>query len=67
MRTQLDQWLKQTKATFPTPDPKFESSKREARWAHMKTNFKKGMEQKAARYFDINFVPNKSWWGSKVD
>ena len=67
MRTQLDQWLKQTKATFPTPDPKFDSAKRDARWANMKTNFKKGMEQKAARYFDNNFVPNKTWWGSKVD
>ena len=67
MRAQLDQWLKQTKATFPTPDPKFDSAKRDARWANMKTNFKKGMEQKAARYFDNNFVPNKTWWGSKVD
>jgi arylsulfatase A-like enzyme len=67
MRTQLDQWLKQTNATFPMPDPQFDSAKREARWEHMKTNFKKGMEQKAARYFDNNFVPSKNWWGSKVD
>ena len=67
MRAQLDQWLKQTKATFPTPDPQFDSTERDARWKHMKTNFKKGMEQKAARYFDDKFVPSKNWWGSKVD
>ena len=66
MRVQLDQWLKKNKATFPTPDPQFDSTKRDARWEHMKTNVKKGMEQKAARYFDDNFVPNKTWWGSSV-
>ena len=56
------------KATFPTPDPQFDSTKRDARWEHMKTNVKKGMEQKAARYFDDNFVPNKKPGGelSKV-
>jgi arylsulfatase A-like enzyme len=67
MRAQLNQWLKETKAKFPIPDPQFDSTKRDARWEHMKTNFKKGMEQKAARYFDNNFVPSKNWWGSKVD
>jgi arylsulfatase A-like enzyme len=66
MRAQLDQWLKQTNATFPIPDPQFDSAKRDARWAHMKTNFKKGMEQKAARYFDNNYVPSKNWWGSST-
>ena len=67
MRAQLDQWLKQTNATYPIPDPQFDPAKRDARWEHMKTNFKKGMEQKAARYFDNNFVPSKNWWGSKLD
>ena len=67
MRAQLDQWLKQTNATYPIPDPQFDSAKRDARWEHMKTNFKKGMEQKASRYFDNNFVPSKDWWRSKVD
>ena len=67
MRTQLVKWLKQTKATFPTPDPLFDTKKRDARWEHMKTSFKEGMEQKAARYFDNNFVPNKTWWGSTKD
>ena len=67
MRAQLDQWLKETKATFPTPDPKFDSAKRDARWAHMKNNVKKGMEEKAARYFNENFIPSKNWWGSSVD
>ncbi|MEL0098718.1 MAG: sulfatase, partial [Opitutae bacterium] len=67
MRAQLNQWLKETKAKFPIPDPQFDSTKRDTRWANMKTNSKKGMEQKAARYFDESFVPSKDWWGSKVD
>ena len=46
MRALLDQWLKQTKATFPTPDPQFDSTKRDARWKHMKTNFKKEWSRK---------------------
>jgi len=64
MRTQLDQWLKQTKATFPTPDPLFDSTKRDARWQHMKTGMKAGLENRAANYFKINHIPSKNWWGS---
>ena len=67
MRTQLDQWLKENKAKFPTPDPHFDSAKRDARWANIKTIDKKNREINSARYFDDNFIPNKTWWGSKVD
>ena len=67
MRAQLNQWLKKTKAKFPIPDPQFDSTKRDARWANMKTKDKKSREINSARYFDDNFVPNKTWWGSKFD
>ena len=64
MRAQLDQWLKQTKATFPTPDPLFDFTKRDARWQHMKTGMKAGLENRAANYFKENHIPSKNWWGS---
>ena len=64
MRSNLDQWLKETNAKLPIPDNQFDSSKRDARWANMEKNVKQGFEKKAARYFDDNFVPSKNWWGS---
>jgi arylsulfatase A-like enzyme len=67
MRARLDQWLKQTNAKFPIPDKQFESSKRDARWQHMKTGMKAGLENRAANYFKVNHIPSKNWWGSKID
>jgi arylsulfatase A-like enzyme len=64
MRTRLDQWLKQTNAKFPIPDKQFDSAKRDARWQHMKTGMKAGLENRAANYFKINHIPSKDWWGS---
>jgi arylsulfatase A-like enzyme len=64
MRNRLDQWLKQTKAKFPVPDKQFDSAKRDARWQHMKTGMKAGLENRAANYFKINHIPSKDWWGS---
>ena len=64
MRARLDQWLKQTNAKFPVPDKQFDSAKRDARWQHMKTGMKAGLENRAANYFKINHIPSKDWWGS---
>jgi arylsulfatase A-like enzyme len=67
MRKKLDAWLKQTKAKFPTPDPQFNSAKRDARWEQIKKSGKAGLEKKHASYLDPNYIPNKDWWGSSVD
>ncbi len=67
MRTQLDQWLKETRAKFPTPDPHFDPAKREARWAKLKTRDKADREKNSARYFHDAFVPSRNWWGSSAD
>ena len=67
MRKKLDAWLKQTQAKFPTPDPQFNSAKREARWEQIKKSGKAGLEKKHASYLDPNYIPNKDWWGSSVD
>jgi arylsulfatase A-like enzyme len=64
MHARLDQWLKQTNAKFPVPDKQFDSAKRDARWKHMKTGMKAGLENRAANYFKLNHIPSKDWWGS---
>ncbi|MDA9110372.1 sulfatase-like hydrolase/transferase, partial [bacterium] len=64
MRAHLDQWLKKTNAKFPVSDEQFDSAKRDARWQHMKTGMKAGLENRAANYFKANHIPSKDWWGS---
>jgi arylsulfatase A-like enzyme len=67
MREKLDAWLKQTNAKFPTPDPKFDSAKREARWKNIKSSGKQRLEKQHASFLDPPYKPNKDWWGSSVD
>ena len=67
MRKKLDEWLKQNKATFPKPDPQFDSTKREARWKNIKSSGKQGLEKRHASFLDPAYQPNKDWWGSSVD
>ena len=67
MRKKLDDWLKQTKAKFPIPDPKFDKDKREARWKNIKISGKQRLEKQHASFLDLNYKPNKDWWGSSLD
>ena len=67
MRQRLDQWLKKTKATFPTPDPEFDPDKRMQRWDNVRSTKKEGLEQQHAKYLETDFQPNKDWWGSSKD
>ena len=67
MRKKLDDWLKQTKATFPQPDPKFDNGKREARWENIKSSGKQRLEKQHASFLDPDYKPNKDWWGSFLD
>jgi arylsulfatase A-like enzyme len=64
MRARLDLWLKETNAKFPVSDEQFDSAKRDARWQHMKTGMKAGLENRAANYFKVNHIPSRNWWGS---
>jgi arylsulfatase A-like enzyme len=70
MRGELDAWLKQTGARFPTPDPQFDPSRRAARWERLAGPFLQRLEQRHVSYLSPDFKPNKDWWGStpaKVD
>jgi len=63
-KDQLQLWLKQTHATFPTEDPKFEPAKREEHWQRMSGELLEKLEKEHARYLSKDFKPNKDWWGS---
>ena len=67
MKKRLSSWLEETKATFPVPDPQFNSVKRNLRWENMKSSRKISLEKQHARFLDPNYQPNKNWWGSLVD
>ena len=67
MKKRLSSWLEETKATFPVPDPQFDSVKRNLRWENMKSSRKISLEKQHARFLDPNYQPNKNWWGSLVD
>ena len=64
MRKRLAQWLQGTGAKFPEKDPQFESGKRQARWRSLATRGMSNLEQRHARFLQMNFIPNKTWWGS---
>ena len=66
LKQRLQAWLKETDATFPTPDPQFDSAKRAARWASIKTRGKAGLERRHRAYLEPDFRPNATWWGSRM-
>ena len=67
MRKKLDNWLRETKAKFPMPDPKFNTVKREARWKNIKTSGKERLEKQHASFLSPTYKPNKDWWGSDIE
>ena len=64
LRAKLDAWLKATGAKLPTKDSHFDPAKRAARWESLQTQGKASLEKRHASYLDLNYRPNKDWWGS---
>ncbi|MCA9130023.1 MAG: sulfatase [Planctomycetales bacterium] len=65
MRRQLDQWLADTNAQFPVPDPQFDAAAREARWQALQTSGKRQLEKQHAQFLSADFQPNPTWWDSR--
>lgn len=61
----LHQWLSETQAIFPRPNPDFDPDKKAKRLRHLKTSGMTALEQKHAEYLDVNFDPGNHWWGSE--
>ena len=66
MRSELDKWLKSTGAKIPQPDPRFDAEKKKAQLATIREKRKASLEKQHARFLAEDFVPNPTWWGSKV-
>ena len=65
MKAKLQQWLRETGAKLPQPDPKFDADKRRARWENLKTAGKSRLERQHANFLDDAFRPNPNWWQSE--
>lgn len=66
MQSRLEKWLAENGARFPAKDPKFDSAKRDARWATLRGAGKDRLETQHRRFLDADFKPNKDWWESAL-
>lgn len=64
LRRELDAWLEQSNAAFPSPDPRHDPSARSRLWERRATRGLKNLENYHARYLDTTYKPNDDWWGS---
>ncbi len=65
LKSELQAWLKETNAKYPTQDPEWTA---EIEQAYLKKAIPKALErQEEIRHamLDPNWSPNASWWGSK--
>ena len=67
MRSILDDWLKETGAAMPIPNPNFDPKKYQQQQKHTRDVVLPKLEKQAAQFLDPNYRPNKNWWGSAVD
>ncbi|WP_245953125.1 DUF1549 domain-containing protein [Alteromonas aestuariivivens] len=67
LEAQLDNWLLDTGAKFPTPNPEYDPAKRQARLDNIKDNAIPALEKRHEAYLDENFSPQNQWWGSQID
>ncbi|MEN0020244.1 MAG: sulfatase [Planctomycetota bacterium] len=68
MGEDLEAWLSETGALFPTPDPNFNPEQRQARWERLRSNGMQNLERRHAEFHTQKFIDwaeNNKWWGSK--
>jgi arylsulfatase A-like enzyme len=66
LRKTLDQWLEDTGATFPAPDPEYDSEKHAAYLRRQEHVVMPRLEAEHAQYLDPDWQPDADWWGSQV-
>ena len=66
LRKELDQWLKDTHARLPIPDPTYIPQK-EAKYLYkQETETLRKLEEQRLEMLKPTFTPNANWWGSKI-
>ena len=66
LRTKLDDWLTETNARLPVPDPEYDAKKEQAYLNQLKHELMPLLEEVHAQYLDPNWQPDDDWWGSQV-
>ena len=66
MWKQLDEYLTSVKANRPTPDPRYDAAKTEAKFARQHTELKAKLERTHQEVLQPDWKPNKDWYGSMI-
>ncbi|TRX54917.1 sulfatase [Thalassomonas sp. M1454] len=66
LRMLLDGWLKETGALTPVINPNFDAEKHAKELHQAETSKMKWLESKHAKYLKADYIPNKTWWDSKI-
>lgn len=61
---QLDQWLTETNARRPKPDPRYNAETTQRYYQSLQTATKQRLEKFHKQILEPNWQPSKNWWGS---
>lgn len=65
MGAELDRWLQEVQADFPTPNPNFDAAAYARQLENTRTRGILNLERQHARFLDADYQPNPTWWGSQ--
>jgi hypothetical protein len=66
MAAQLQAWLAEVGARYPTPNPNYDAQLAARQQAQIRTVGIQSLEKQAARFLDPDYDPKNRWWGSQV-
>jgi len=64
LRNRLADWMEESGAVLPTPDPRYSEERFEKRLKQARTTFKQNLENKAQRFLSKDYDPENYWWNS---
>lgn len=67
MAQQLERWLKSVDAKFPSPDPRYDPVRTEAKFQRIQNQLLLQLERNHAAMLEPEWKPNANWWGSTID
>ena len=67
LRQRLDNWLVETSAKIPQPDPRFTEETFAAKLKAAREVRMQKLEKQHADFLDKNMKPSPNWWGSTAD
>ncbi len=67
LRKRLEEWLKDTGAIIPQPDPRYSAEKFAAKQQRSRDVQMPKLEKQHADFLDKSLLPSPNWWGSAGD